>query len=223
MINGENTEGYRFDVFYDGEQYYPEEKSIYVKIGRVTGLSAYEAEGENHNHVLEVGSVDKEGNPSEGSDSLTMCVEILFGGNIKCDTTRDYTWMEIDAPAGIVLKEEEEPYDDHRRHYTVTAVKKGNYTLKPVLKMMDPRTKREKILAKTSFKIKAVEEKQAYLTITPEKMTGISTENGRILISYNGNVKTFRVQAALFDRNNEEAAFENVKLGWSVSDKNIRS
>ncbi len=221
LINGENTEGYRFDVFYDGEQYYPEEKSIYVKIGRVTGLSAYEAEGENHNHVLEVGSVDKEGNPSEGSDSLTMCVEILFGGNIKCDTTRDYTWMEIDAPAGIVLKEEEEPYDDHRRHYTVTAVKKGNYTLKPVLKMMDPRTKREKILAKTSFKIKAVEEKQAYLTITPEKMTGISTENGRILISYNGNVKTFRVQAALFDRNNEEAAFENVKLGWSVSDKKV--
>ncbi len=221
LINGENTEGYRFDVFYDGEQYYPEERSIYVKIGRVTGLSAYEAEGENHNHVLEVGRVDKEGNLSEGSDSLTMCVEILFGGDIKCDTTRDYTWMEIDAPAGIVLKEEEEPYDDHRRHYTVTAVKKGNYTLKPVLKMMDPRTKREKILAKTSFKIRAVEEKQAYLTITPEKMTGISTENGRILINYNGNVKTFRVQAALFDRNNEEAAFEKVKLGWSVSDKKV--
>ena len=64
-----------------------------------------------------------------------------------------------------------------------------------------------------------MEEKQAYLTITPEKMTGISTENGRIVIDYNGNVKTFRVQAALLDRNNEEAAFENVKLSWSVSDK----
>lgn len=222
LINGENTEAYLFEVFYEGEQYYPQETSICVQIGRVTGLSAYEADGENHNHVLEVGRVDEDGNPSEGSDSLTMCVEALFGGSIKCDTTRNYTWMEINAPAGVILKEEAKLDYGYRQHYTVTAVKKGNYTLKPVLKVMDPKTKREKILAKTSFKIQAVEEKQAYITITPEETTGVSKDNGRIVINYSGGVKTFRVQAALLDRNEEEeAAFEKVKVSWSVSDKKV--
>ncbi len=222
VTNGENQFAYSFQAVYEGEEYYPKEREVSVKMGKVTGLTASEAEGGNHNHVLEVGSADEEGNPAEGSDSLTICVEALFGGDIRCNPDRKAAWFEINTPAGTVVKEERVPGYGHKRRYKVTALKKGNYTFQPVLKVMDPKTNREKILAKTSFKIQAVEEKQAYITIAPEEAAGVYTEPDRIVIYYSGNVKTFRVRATLLDRNRkEEAAFEKVKLNWSVSDGKV--
>ncbi len=226
IINGENRLSYSFPAVYAGEQYYPHERLISVQIGRVTGITAYEKEGGNHNKVLEVGTADSEGNPTEGSDALTLCVDSLFNGDINREETQNYTWkVEMNAPAGLVVKEGEyKKYDGRlQKTYTVTAVKKGNYTLTPVIKVTDFKTKREKVLAKTSFKIRAVEEKQAYITLVPEKTVGVQVEaGGLITVDYSGDVKTFRIQAAFRDRKGEEdTAFEKVKLTWSSSDKKV--
>lgn len=225
VINGENRSYYSFRAVYEGESYYPYETSIGVKIGRVTGITACEAEGGDHNNVLEVGSVDSEGNPAEGSDSLTLCVESLFNGDIDYAESLNYTWkVEMNAPEGLVLKEGE--YEKSggrlRKNFTVTAVKKGNYTLTPVIKVTDSKTNREKVLSKTSFKMQAVEEKQAYITLVPEAVTGIENEQGRIVADLGGSVKSFQVRAQLLDRNKKEAeTFEKVKLTWSSSDNKV--
>lgn len=226
VINGENRLSYSFPAVYAGENYYPHEKIISVQIGRVTGIKAYEKEDGNHNNVLEVGTADSEGNPTEGSDSLTLCVDSLFNGDINRNESLNYTWkVEMNAPAGLVVKEGEYKKDDGRlqKTFTVTAVKKGNYTLTPVIKVTDPKTNREKVLAKTSFKISAVAEKQAFITLAPEETVGVHVEaGGRITVDYSGDVKTFRMQAAFCDRIGEEdAAFEKVKLAWSSSDKKV--
>lgn len=227
VINGENRLSYSFLAVYTGEQYYPHERLVSVQIGRVTGIKAYEKEDGNHNNVLEVGTVDDEGNPAEGADSLTLCVDSLFNGGINRGESLNYTWkVEVNQPTGLVLKEGEyKPAKDGRlqKTFTVTAVKKGNYTLTPVIKVTDPKTNREKTLAKTSFKIQAVAEKQAFITLAPEETAGVQMEaGGRITVDYSGDVKTFRMQAAFCDRNGEEdAAFEKVKLTWSSSDKKV--
>ncbi len=227
VINGENRLTYSFPAVYTGEQYYPQERLVSVQIGRVTGITAYEKEDGNHNNVLEVGTVDDEGNPAEGADSLTLCVDSLFNGGINRGESLNYTWkVEVNQPTGLVVKEGEyKPAKDGRlqKTFTVTAVKKGNYTLTPVIKVTDPKTNREKTLAKTSFKIQAVAEKQAFITLAPEETAGVQVEaGGRITVDYSGDVKTFRMQAAFCDRNGEEnAAFEKVKLAWSSSDKKV--
>ncbi len=227
VINGENRLTYSFLAVYTGELYYPHEKLVSVQIGRVTGIKAYEKEDGNHNNVLEVGTADSEGNPTEGSDSLTLCVDSLFNGDINRNESLNYTWkVEVNQPTGLVLKEGAyKPAKDGRlqKTFTVTAVKKGNYTLTPVIKVTDPKTNREKVLAKTSFKISAVAEKQAFITLAPEETVGVHVEaGGRITVDYSGVVKTFRMQAAFCDRKGEEdAAFEKVKLAWSSSDKKV--
>ncbi|MDE6601831.1 MAG: Ig-like domain-containing protein [Lachnospiraceae bacterium] len=226
LINGENKESYSFVTVYEGEQYYPDEISIDVKIGRITGLSAYEAGEGNHNHVLEVGSADGEGNPAADSDSLTLCVESLFDGDMNYEESLNYTYrIEMSAPAGIVLKEGEytKPVSGRiQKVFTVTAMKKGNYTLTPVIKVTDPKTKHEKVMAKASFKIQAVEEKQAYIALEPEQLTGITSEQGRIVANFGGSVKSFQVCAKLLDRNDKESdTFERVKLAWSSSDNKV--
>lgn len=226
VINGENRLTYSFLAVYAGESYYPHETLVSVQIGKVTGIKAYEKEDGNHNNVLEVGTADSEGNPTEGADSLTLCVDSLFNGGINHNESLNYTWkVEVNQPAGLVLKEGEYKKSDGRlqKTFTVTAVKKGNYTLTPVIKVTDPKTNREKVLAKTSFKISAVAEKQAFITLKAEETVGVNVEaGGRITVDYSGDVKTFRMQAAFRDRSGEEdAAFEKVKLTWSSSDKKV--
>jgi len=227
VINGENRLSYSFLAVYTGEQYYPYERLVSVQIGRVTGITAYEKEDGNHNNVLEVGTADSEGNPTEGSDSLTLCVDSLFNGDINRNEILHYTWnVEVKQPTGLVLKEGGYRLAADGRlqkTFTVTAVKKGSYTLTPVIKVTDPKTNREKVLAKTSFKISAVAEKQAFITLAPEETAGVQVEaGGRITVDYSGDVKTFRMQAAFCDRKGEEdAAFEKVKLAWSSSDKKV--
>lgn len=227
VINGENRLSYSFLAVYTGESYYPHERLVSVQIGRVTGIKAYEKEDGNHNNVLEVGTVDDEGNPAGGADSLTLCVDSLFNGDINRNESLNYTWkVEVNQPTGLVLKEGGYRLAADGRlqkTFTVTAVKKGSYTLKPVIKVTDPKTGREKVLAKTSFKIQAVAEKQAFITLAPEETAGVHVEEGgRITVDYSGDVKTFRMQAAFRDRIGEEdAAFEKVKLTWSSSDKKV--
>lgn len=226
VINGENRLSYSFPAVYTGDTYYPHEKIISVQIGRVTGITAYEKEDGNHNNVLEVGTADSEGNPTEDADSLILCVDSLFRGDINRRESLNYTWkVEVNQPTGLVLKEGEYRLAADGRlqkTFTVTAVKKGNYTLKPVIKVTDPKTNQEKVLAKTSFKIKAVEEKQAYITLVPEETVGVSVEEGgRIVADFGGSVKSLQMQAKFFDRNGQEAAFENVKLNWSSADKKV--
>lgn len=227
VINGENRLTYSFLAVYAGESYYPHETLVSVQIGKVTGITAYEKEGGNHNNVLEVGTADSEGNPTEGTDSLTLCVDSLFNGDINRGESLNYTWkVEVNQPTGLVLKEGAYKLAEKGRlqkTFTVTAVKKGNYTLTPVIKVTDPKTNREKVLAKTSFKISAVAEKQAFITLKAEETVGVNVEaGGRITVDYSGDVKTFRMQAAFRDRSGEEdAAFENVKLTWSSSDKKV--
>ncbi|MDE7188130.1 MAG: Ig-like domain-containing protein, partial [Lachnospiraceae bacterium] len=221
VINGVNKEYYPFEAVYKGEDHYPEEMTVDVYIAKITGISAYEDTEPGHNQVVEVGSVDGENSPAEDSDSITLTVEPLYYGSLNDQEATNYFFdVTVDAPAGVIVKKNADGT------FTVTATKKGNYTLTPAIRVKDKNNSNEKILAKTSYKIKAVEEEQAYIRLALEEPVpdGVKLEDGRLLVDYDkkDEVSSFKVIAELTDRNQMNAEnFSTTKLTWSVTDKKV--
>ncbi len=229
VINGVNKEYYPFEAVYTGSDHYPEESTVNVYIAKVTGLSVYEDAEAGHNQVVEVGSVDAEQNPTAESDSITLTAESLYYGSLNCNEETNYFYdVDVEAPANIVVKKHEFTTDTGRllRTFSITATKAGNYTLTPAIKVKDKNNSNEKILAKTTYKIKAVEDDQAYIRLTLEEPVkdGIRLDGDRLIVDYDRktDVESFKVRAELFDRNlaNEEK-FDVTKLVWSMSDKKV--
>ncbi len=229
VINGVNKEYYPFEAFYTGSDHYPEEAPVNVYIAKVTGLSVYEEAEVGHNQVVEVGSVDAEKNPTAESDSITLTAESLYYGSLNCNEETNYFYdVDVEAPANVVVKKHEFTTDTGRllRTFSITATKAGNYTLTPVIKVKDKSNSNEKILAKTTYKIKAVEDDQAYIRLTLEEPVkdGILLDGDRLIVDHDKktDVESFKVKAELLDRNLANAEkFDMTKLVWSVSDKKV--
>ena len=221
VINGVNRESYPFEAVYKGEDHYPEEMTVNVYIAKITGISAYEDAEPGHNQVVEVGSVDGENNPTADSDSITLTVEPLCYGSLNVEEATNYFCdVNVDAPAGVVVKKNDSGT------FTVTATKKGTYTLTPVIRVKDKNNSNEKVLAKISYKIKAVEEEQAYIRLTLEEPVpdGLKLEDGRLIVDYDkkDEITSFKVIAELADRNQLNADnFSATKLVWSITDKKV--
>ncbi len=229
VINGVNKEYYPFEAVYTGSDHYPEEATVNVYIAKVTGLSVYEEAEVGHNQVVEVGSVDAEQNPTAESDSITLTAESLYYGSLNCNEETNYFYdVDIEAPANVVVKKHEFTTDTGRllRTFSITATKAGNYTLTSVIKVKDKNNSNEKILAKTTYKIKAVEDGQAYIRLTLEEPVkdGILLDGDRLIVDHDkkADVESFKVKAELLDRNLANAEkFDMTKLIWSVSDKKV--
>lgn len=229
IINGVNKEYYPFEAVYTGDEYYEQETTLNVYIAKVTGVSAYEDENNDHNKVVEVADILADQNPAEDSDSITLTVESLYNGSLKYDEKTNYLYDVDIAPVnGLIIDKGEFKAEDSRlfRTFTIKAVKKGNYTLKPVIKVKDKNNGNERILAKTSYKIKAVDSAQAYIKLNPLVSTGISlnTTENRITIDSDSGVSSFKVQAQVSGRNGEsKEEFDSLKIAWSTTDKSVIS
>lgn len=229
VINGVNKEYYPFEAVYTGSDHYPEETTVNVYIAKVTGLSVFEEAEVGHNQVVEVGSVDADQNPTAESDSITLTAESLYYGSLNCNEETNYFYdVDVEAPANVVVKKHEFTTDTGRllRTFSITATKAGNYTLTPVIKVKDKNNSNEKILAKTTYKIKAVEDGQAYIRLTLEEPVkdGILLDGDRLIVDHDkkADVESFKVKAELLDRNLANAEkFDMTKLVWSVSDKKV--
>lgn len=225
VINGVNRESYPFRAAYTGEEYYPEEKTIDVYIAKVTGMSVYEDAEQGHNKVLEVGAADENGNPAAGADRLTLTVKSLYYGVLNPDEkTNYYLDVDVKAPAGVTVQKGDFRTEDGRlcRDFQVTAGKAGSYTLTALIRVKDKNNSHEKILAKMTYKIKAVAGRQAYVTLTPETTDDVIFDDGRVIIDNDAAVAGFTVRAELTDRNQEkQESFDALKLAWSVTDRKV--
>ena len=227
VINGVNKDSYPFRAVYTGEEYYPEEKTIKVYIARVTGVSVTEnaGDGPGHYKVIETSTLDEEGNPVQTSDRLTLTVESKGYGAVNYAEETNYFYdMDIIAPARVIVQKGEMHTVNGMpcRNVAIAAVKPGTYTVTAVIKVKDRNNSNEKTLAKAAYKVKAVAGKQAYVTLLPETTGSVVLEDGRVIIDSTADTKTFRVQAALTDRNGQEQeAFDRVKLAWSTTDRKV--
>lgn len=225
VINGVNREAYPFRAVYTGEEYYPEEKTINVYIAKVTGMSMYEEADPGHNNVIEVSEVDENGDPAADCDRLTLTVESVHHGRLNPDEETNYFYdVDITAPANVIVQKEEFTTSDYRlyRNFNITAVKPGSYTLTAAIKVKDKNNSHEKVLAKKTYKLKAVAGKQAYVKLVPETTKDVLLDDGRIVIGSDENVAEFNVRAELTDRRNRSVEdFSDVKIAWSVTDKKV--
>lgn len=225
IINGVNRASYPFRAVYTGEEYYPEEKTINVYIAKVTGMSVFEDADPGHNNVVEVSTVDENGDLTEDSDRLALTVESLYYGRLNpYEETNYYYDVDVTAPANVIVQKEGFQEEDYRlcKKFNITAVKPGNYTLTAVIKVKDKNNSHEKILAKKTYKLKAVAGKMAYVKLVPENADDVILENDRIIINSDKNVTSFDVYAELTDRNSTSVGdFSAVKIAWSVTDKKV--
>lgn len=229
VINGVNKEYYPFEAVYTGNDHYPEEKTVNVYIAKVTGVTVYEDAEIGHNQVVEVGSVDAEKNPTIDSDSIMLTVESLYYGSLNCNEETNYYYdVDIEAPVDVVVKKHDFTTDTGKilRTFSITATKQGSYTLTPVIRAKDKNGSNEKVLAKTTYKIKAVEDNQAYIRLKLEEPApdGVLLDGDMLIVDHDkkADVVSFRVKAELFDRNQANAAnFDATKIVWNMSDKKV--
>ena len=225
IINGVNRASYPFRAVYTGEEYYPEEKTINVYIAKVTGMSVLEDADPGHNNVVEVSAVDENGDLAADADRLTLTVESLYFGRLNPDEKTNYFYdVDITAPAHVIVQKEAFQEEDYRlcRNFNIAADKPGNYTLTAAIKVKDKNNSRETVLAKKTYKLKAVAGKQAYVKLVPEITDDVIPVEGRIIIDSDKKVTAFNVRAELTDRSGASAEdFSVVKIAWSVTDKKV--
>ena len=201
VTNGVYDDVYMFDAVYSGTDFYPCETTVSVNVGKITGAKASETSRPSHNQVLEVGSGDK----------LTLQVLPDIQG-IVSSSVYD---TEIPNVSGLKITPQ------NNGIYEIEAEKKGSYTLKPVIKASGGNGK---VLASTTYKIKAVEDKQAAtIVITPEIENIESNDdiiiNGNTIIFKNESAKKdFVLNATVTDRNN---AAITTAITWSTTDKTV--
>ncbi len=192
VTNGVNKESYAFEAVYGGDRNYPVEKTINIYIGKITAVSVSEI-GNGHNQVLEAG----------GNDSIELAVSPVYQGKISKD---EYT-VEFPAVQGLTVTK-----NDENGTWLVTAQKKGNYTLNPVIKSGDT------VLAKTSYKIKAVEEKQVGSITFTTDTEGVTIDGNTVIFDASADRKDFILRAEVKDRYGEDI---QTALQWKTTDKAV--
>lgn len=218
VTNGMNKEAYPFVAVYEGKDYYPCETTIATYISKVTGVSVED----DHNGVIEVGINQKNVNTV---DAMILTVTLGYQGTLKASAYNDYS-VALPEINGLKI----EPFasdngDTGIYTYKITAQKRGNYTIKPCISVMDKNGKK-KVLAKTSYKIKAVDDAQAKCIILTSGTENITIERTdtiaeRIVMNASSDVKSFILNADVIDRN--DIKIENTKLVWKTSDKTVAS
>ncbi|MDE6663910.1 MAG: Ig-like domain-containing protein [Lachnospiraceae bacterium] len=190
-VNNNNV--YPFEAVYSGAKSYPVETTISVHIGRITGVSVEET-STDHNHVLEVGD----------NDAIKLELTPLYQGSVSPEA------YEINIPDinGLNITKNE------NGSFSIKASKKGNYTLKPVIKAKGTST----VLASTSYKIKAVEDKQVGSIVISSETDGVKISGNKITFASVDAKKDFTLKAVVKDRYGE-----NIKtaLTWKTTDKTV--
>ena len=212
-----NKDAYPFEVVYKGTDKYETERIVNVYIGTVTGLNIYEVKN-NHNKIIQV-SKDGETN----ADQMILCVEPKYTGAL-CPDLQSY--LEVTAKSGINVRTDEET-----GRFIVTASKKGSYTLKPSIKINTGKKDAKgndilQTLAKSTYKIKAVEAVQAYsISITSNTDDVVIDKNkGRITLDWSEETseqlkgKKIELSATVKDRNGNEV---DTVLEWKITDTSV--
>lgn len=198
VTNGVYTSNsYPFEAVYNGTESYPSETTLTVYIGKITGVSASESlttGAVTHNNVLEVGS----------DDSIALSVAPISQGRISSD---NYS-VEIPAVNGLTITQN----TNNKRLFTITAQKKGSYTLKPVIKAGD------KVIASTTYKIKAVEDRQVASIIIESDTEGVSIVGNTIIFNKTDDKKEFTLKTTVKDRYNADS---ETALVWKTTDKTV--
>ena len=195
VTNGNNKDAYYFETVYTGIDQYPVESGVQVYIGKITGVSVYEVNGD-HKQTLLTSTAENV------RDSITLNVGAAYEGVIR---SSDYT-VSIPSVKNLVIEQ-------NGSEWTITALKAGTYTLKPEIKVGD------KVVAKGSYKITVVDKVQVdYIgltaTIDGEK---IDIVDNKIIFNTADEKKNF-VLDAVVTAQGETAA---TKLKWSSSDKTV--
>ena len=224
VTNGVNAEPCLFEAVYQGEDYYPCEKTMYVHIAKVTGVSAYD----DSSKVVEIASLSKE----EQADSMTLTVSAIHQGTLNTSAYSGYT-VDIPDISGITITEigsdAEKASGTYR--YKITAENKGTYTLKPEIKVTYTNqngVEQTKTLAKTTYKIKAVDSLQVAsidISLAPET-EGMAIEkiNGQdgVVIDLTekkaSDIAPFTLNAVVKDGNGGEL---NTVLTWKTTDSSV--
>lgn len=200
VTNGVYTSNsYPFKAVYNGTESYPNETTLTVNIGRITGANVSESiptGSVTHNNVLEVGS----------DDSIALNVSLSIQGNQNIPS--DVYSVDIPAVNGLTIT----PDTNNKQLFTITAQKKGSYTLKPVIKASG------KVIASTSYKIKAVEDKQVVSIVITSDTEDVSITGNTIIFNKTDDKKEFTLKATLKDRYNVES---ETALVWKTTDKTV--
>lgn len=174
VTNGINTASYPFEAVYTGDAYYPEETTVNVYIGRITGVTVSET-GADHSQVLEIG----------GEDSLTLSVSPIYQGTLESSL---YT-VEQEIKGGLTVTGE-------NGTYTVTADKAGKHTITFTVKAGD------KKLAQTVYNIKAVDRAQVRGITVTSGTDGVTITDNKVILD-SADAKQFKLQATAVDRNGD--------------------
>lgn len=200
VTNGVYTSNsYPFEAVYNGTESYPRETTLTVYIGKITGVSASESLTTGtvtHNNVLEVGS----------DDSIALNVSLSIQGNQNIPS--DAYSVEIPAVNGLTITQD----TNSKQLFTITAQKKGSYTLKPIIKAGN------KVIASTTYKIKAVEDKQVASIIIESDTDGVSIVGNTIIFNKTDDKKEFTLKTTVKDRYNADS---ETALVWKTTDKTV--
>lgn len=187
VTNGINTEStYTFPIVYTGTTCYPREVNVSVKMAKITGATV----NADHNGVLEL------------DDSMTVTVAPIYEGNLSEDL---YT-IELPNVKNLDIVE----HGDGT--YTVTAQKKGSYTLKPVVKSGTT------VLAKPTYKFKAVDTKQVEEIVLTTDTEGVTITDNSVIFASKEAMKNFTLHAEVTDSSGE---LSTTALKWESSDKSV--
>lgn len=191
VINGINKNAYSFEAVYTGTDNYPGEAEISVYIAKITGIAVTE-NGTDHNQVVEVG----------GKDTLSLSVRPVYQGTLSSSS---YT-VETPAVDGLDITKEE------NGTYTITANKSGTFSIPFVIKAAD------KQIAKTVYKIKAVEGQQVRSITFTTDTEGVTIDGNKVIFETVEAKKDFTLNAVAADREGKEI---NTVLQWKSSDKSV--
>ncbi|MBD5445096.1 MAG: hypothetical protein HDR29_06035 [Lachnospiraceae bacterium] len=184
---------YPFEAVYSGSKSYPVETTISVHIGRITGVSVEET-STDHNHVLEVGD----------NDAIKLELTPLYQGSVSPEAYE----MNIPDINGLNITKNE------NGSFSIRASKKGNYTLKPVIKVKGTST----VLAATSYKIKAVEDKQVGSIVITSETDGVKISGNKVTFATVDAIKDFTLKAVVKDRYGQDL---KTALTWKTTDKTV--
>lgn len=232
VVNGVVANAY-FNMICRQDGNYPKKCEVNVLLAEVTGAAVIDNE---HDGVVEVSGAD-----DTNGDIMSLEVKAQYYGSFNpYAASSDYSNVRWTIPevAGLQIDMGNATKDGYR--FTVRAERPGTYTLRPMLTLQDADGK-TKVLAKTTYKIRAVEgplAKSIELTPVLEEQGGLTfdQENNRIvmdaaLIGKEGAgiskdtgsaagkaANTFDINAVVKDRSGQEL---DTKLVWKSSDKKV--